>query len=117
MKNVSYWEPDPAGNGTKRPPREMAQTMCPGQCSGHGTCINATCHCDANYTSSDCSLDKRIGPTVKSIASNGLCDVRQRKDCHLVTVTGRNFMNVKTLSCRSTKLLVRIMLQRILILI
>ena len=106
IKNISYWEPDPSSNGTTRPPMKMANTMCPGLCRGNGQCINGTCQCNANYTAADCSIDKNKGPSVKKISSNGLCDVRKRKDCHLVKVTGRNFMNSRTLSCQATKLIV-----------
>ena len=107
VQNVTYWEPNPAKNGSMMPSLEMARTMCPGLCNGHGTCVNGTCICDGNYTAADCSINKNKGPTVKSISSNGTCDVRKRSDCHLVKITGRDFMNVDSLSCRATKLLVR----------
>ena len=102
LKN--YWTSNPTNNGTIGPPMDIANTLCPGLCSGNGKCVNATCICDANYTSADCSVDKSKGPTILSVASNGLCDVRMRNDCHIVRVTGYDFMDSYQLACRATKI-------------
>ena len=103
LKNTSYWEKDPANNGSFVPPKEMADTLCPGLCSGHGTCEKGKCICDANYTSADCSIDKTKGPTIVSIPGKGICDVRNRSDCHSTRITGYDFIDSETLSCRADK--------------
>ena len=104
LKNTTYWKADPANNGTIGPPMEVARTLCPGLCSGHGICVNATCICERNYTSVDCSVDKRKGPSLLFIASGGLCDVRKSNDCEIVRMVGYDFMEASGLSCRATRI-------------
>ena len=106
LKNTSYWEKDPANNGSLVPPTEMADTLCPSLCSGHGKCEKGKCICDLNYTSADCSIDKTSGPTATSIPGNGTCDARNRSDCHLTRITGRDFIDSNALSCRILKVII-----------
>ena len=40
------------------PPPILVENLCPNDCSGHGACVNSTCICNANYTSTDCSMQK-----------------------------------------------------------
>ena len=103
LKNTSYWEKDTAKNGSFAPPKEMADTLCPGLCSGHGKCEKGKCICDANYTSADCSIDKRKGPTLLTVPGNGTCDIRNRSDCHVTRITGHDFIDSDALSCRTIK--------------
>ncbi len=110
LKNVSYWQVDSAKNGSLGPPKAIAETLCPGLCSGNGQCVNATCICNSNYTSADCSIEKNKGPTVTSIPLNGLCDVRKRSDCEKIRVNGRDFLDSDKLSCRSQHLKVKLFL-------
>ena len=101
LKNTSYWEADPSTNGSMVPSLEMGNTLCLGLCSGHGRCVNATCVCDGNFTSADCSIDKNKGPVVMSIPGNGLCDARNRSDCHLIRISGKDFIDSEQLTCLS----------------
>ena len=104
LKNTTYWEADPINNGTFGPPVEFARTFCPSLCSRHGTCVNGSCSCNSNYTSADCSIDVNKGPSLRSIAVGGLCDVRKNKDCLTVRVVGYDFMETSKLSCRAIKI-------------
>eukprot|EP00795_Rhopilema_esculentum_P008755 gene8755-14781_t len=107
LKNTLYWETDPSSNGSMVPSLEMGNTLCPGMCSGNGRCINATCVCDGNFTSADCSIDKNKGPVVTSIPGNGLCDARNRSDCHLIRISGKDFIDSEQLTCLSIKVEVK----------
>ena len=104
LTNTSYWQEDPSKNNTMQPPISIAQTLCPNLCSGHGKCINASCICQAGYTSADCSIDKGRGPTVQSVPLKGLCDIRKRKDCLQIRINGYDFMDSEKLSCRATEI-------------
>ena len=102
-KDTSLWEKDPVDNDKIRLPVEFGNTLCPNFCSGHGTCLKATCICDKNYTSSDCSIQKNTPPTVISIPPDGLCDIRKtNSQCNLVKILGRGYMDSDNLSCRAT---------------
>ena len=102
-KNVSLWEEDPIIKGKMRLPQDFGNTLCPNFCSGHGTCVNATCICNGNYTSSDCSIDKNTPPMIMLIPPDGLCDIQKKNSqCNLVKVPGRGFMDSDKLSCRAT---------------
>ena len=104
LKNTSFWEKDPTNNGSIVPSKELADTLCPRLCSGHGQCEKGKCICDINFSSADCSIDKRKGPTILSIPGNGgTCDARNRSDCHLTRITGQDFIDSETLSCRIVK--------------
>lgn len=102
--NMTYWEKDASKNNTMRPPAILADISCPNLCSGHGTCINATCICSPGFVSIDCSINATMGPTIKSILRNGSCDIRKQKDCTKVSVIGNNFMDSKNLSCHLSEL-------------
>lgn len=45
---------------------EILKTMCPDQCSGHGTYLqeSGTCNCDPNWTGPDCSNGKNFGEII-----------------------------------------------------
>ena len=107
LKNTSYWQKDPEKNGSLGPPKEMADTLCPGLCSGHGRCHKGLCICDTNYTSADCSIDKAKIPTVVSTSGNGTCDVRNRSDCHLTRIAGLDFIDSVSLTCLAAKVIRR----------
>jgi syndecan 4 len=34
---------------------DCSVTFCPGDCFGHGSCVNGVCHCHDNYYGMDCS--------------------------------------------------------------
>ena len=88
-------------------PESFTKLQCPGLCTGHGTCVNSTCICSKNYTSIDCSVDKRRGPTVTSFRDGNTCDLQTMSDCLMVGIIGGNFMETSKSSCRTTKLGVR----------
>ena len=104
LKNTTYWVKDAANNGTHAPTTGISKTLCPGLCSGHGKCVNATCRCDNNHTSTDCSINKNKGPTITLLDASGLCDVRKRNDCNIVRMNGYEFIDTEKLLCRSTKI-------------
>ncbi|KAJ8271772.1 hypothetical protein COCON_G00106310 [Conger conger] len=55
---------------------EALKTMCPDQCSGHGThhSESGTCTCDANWTGPDCSVGKhRTEVCSVDCGSHGVC--------------------------------------------
>ena len=103
LKNTSYWEADPSKNGSMIPSMEMGNTLCPGMCSGHGRCVNATCVCDGNFTSADCSIDKNKGPEMTLVNDSRLCDARNRSDCHLIRISGKDFIDSEQLACLSVE--------------
>lgn len=104
LKNMTFWKADQSKNGTIGPPVDIANTFCPGLCSGNGKCVNATCQCYGQWTSPDCSIDGTKGPTLLSVGGNGLCDVRTSINCNIIRITGYNFMETANLSCRATKI-------------
>ena len=100
LTNISYWKSDASSNGTLAPPVEIMEIRCPGLCSGHGQCVNATCLCDPGFTSDDCSINMTKGATFKSIPNGGLCDIRKRTDCSRIRAIGSDLIDSKNLSCR-----------------
>ena len=52
---------------------------CPGNCTGHGTCFNGTCHCDVGFVRDDCSV---VAQTCdKNCSGHGRC-VDAVCECH-----------------------------------
>ena len=49
-----YWKKD--SKGSLAPPAVIGDSVCPNECSSHGSCVNATCQCDKGYITADCSL-------------------------------------------------------------
>ena len=103
LKNMSYWKPNKQRNGTLEAPKDLRKDMCPGMCSNKGICINSTCSCDEDFTGDDCSVNKTMPPNIESLASNGLCDVQKRNDCHIVRVRGSGYLANDKLACLTTK--------------
>ena len=104
MKNMTYWKPNVENNGALEPPSDLKNEMCPGLCSGNGVCLNATCKCNDPYIGDDCSINKNIPPQIESVGMNGLCDVQNRSNCHIVKIRGSGFLDNEKLGCRITKL-------------
>ena len=94
-------------NDTIIVPENFTKLLCPGLCNGHGTCVNSTCICSENYTSTDCSIDKRRGPTIMSFRDGNTCNLQATSDCHIVRIIGENFMKTSKSTCRTTELIVR----------
>eukprot|EP00111_Clytia_hemisphaerica_P003538 TCONS_00010109-protein len=79
-KANSTTDKDETGPPVFIPPPILVENLCPNDCSGQGACVNSTCICNANFTSTDCSMEKGLPPTVRGISNGGLCDIRKR-DC------------------------------------
>lgn len=60
LKNISLYEQD--ASGKLQPPEKIGKNLCPGDCSGHGKCVNRTCICEKDYTSDDCSMNIKAVP-------------------------------------------------------
>lgn len=103
LRDLKYWKKDSRGN--LAPPEEIGNSLCPNECSGHGTCQNATCICDLEYVTADCSLKKGQTPILRGIPAHGLCDIRKR-DCIRTRVMGMDFMESENLTCRMTEVIV-----------
>ncbi|KXJ11847.1 von Willebrand factor D and EGF domain-containing protein [Exaiptasia diaphana] len=54
LKNISLYQED--ASGKLQPSQKIGDNLCPGDCSGHGDCLNRTCICYKGYTSDDCSM-------------------------------------------------------------
>eukprot|EP00794_Sanderia_malayensis_P012364 gene12364-13634_t len=104
LTNTSFWELDASKNNSLQPPVAIANTLCPNLCSGNGKCVNATCVCNVGFVSADCSIEKNKGPTVQTIAFDGICDVRKRSDCFKIRINGYDFLDSDQLKCRATQL-------------
>ena len=109
LKNTSLWKIDPTRNNTFGPPPDMGNTLCPNLCSGHGSCVNATCICNENFTSVDCSIEMNKAPTVTSIANHGLCDIRKGTGCLRIRVNGWDFIDSANLTCRIQQIKVKLL--------
>ncbi|XP_068690657.1 uncharacterized protein [Montipora foliosa] len=78
--------------------REIAELLCPNDCSFNGKCVNGSCVCRKDYTADDCSMSVYQRPRIIQLQSNGLCDKRVRP-CKKVTVMGSGFLNSTNLTC------------------
>ena len=97
-------------NDTTRHLGDFNGTFCPGLCHGNGICVNSTCICSENYTSIDCSIDKRRGPTLTSIRDGNTCDLQTASDCNVVGIIGGNFMKTAKSACRTKTFTVEVCL-------
>ena len=102
LKNMTYWKPNQNKNGTLEPRLDLKREMCPGLCSGNGVCTNSICKCNEPFTGDDCSVNKKVPPTIESLGSNGLCDAKKHNDCHIVWIRGSDFLDSENLACRTT---------------
>ncbi|XP_065651893.1 von Willebrand factor D and EGF domain-containing protein isoform X3 [Hydra vulgaris] len=101
LRNLSFWE---SGNGNiTGPPVIIAQSVCPNECNGNGACKNGTCICNSGFITSDCSLKEGQSPLLFSIPNSGLCDIRDQ-DCIRTRVTGMDFVDSNSLSCKMTEM-------------
>ena len=104
LQDLTFWKANSSKNGALEPPKDFDKILCPNLCSGHGTCVNATCLCESNYASVDCSVKKNEPPTIRPDKKNVPCDLRKKAHCSVVKVTGGNFIDSEKLACRATKL-------------
>ena len=104
LKNMTYWRLNSKRNGSMEPPSDLEREMCPGLCSGNGVCINSTCKCNEQFIGDDCSVNKKVPPTVQWLGRDGLCDIQEHSDCHIIRIRGRGFLESKNLACYTRKL-------------
>ncbi|CAH1267733.1 VWDE [Branchiostoma lanceolatum] len=97
LKNVTLYDQQD-GNSTALPPAFVGSSLCPGRCSLRGQCVNATCYCDAGYTSSDCSVDMTRPPALVDVRHGRTCDVRSEA-CDVIGVVGDGFLDSRSLRC------------------
>ena len=103
-KNTSFYQN--SEDGELKLDTTFIASLCPSDCSGHGSCSNATCTCDEFYTAADCSISLKDRPYISAIRKNGLCDVRTRP-CGNVRIYGFPFLNSKNLTCHVQEYKVR----------
>ncbi|XP_013398006.1 mucin-17 [Lingula anatina] len=77
---------------------ELTENLCPGNCSGNGTCVEGQCQCNSGLGGADCSTDLDAPPLVAGIPGDGLCDVRTGT-CNSSEVYGESFVDSDTLKC------------------
>ncbi|XP_057308609.1 von Willebrand factor D and EGF domain-containing protein-like isoform X3 [Hydractinia symbiolongicarpus] len=102
LRDLKYWK---NGSSGVSPPIEIGDSVCPNECSGRGSCQNATCVCDKDYITADCSLKKGQAPTLLGVPFNGLCDIR-KQDCYRTRVMGMDFIDSTSLTCRMTEVVI-----------
>ncbi|XP_068711982.1 von Willebrand factor D and EGF domain-containing protein-like [Montipora foliosa] len=77
---------------------EVAQLLCPNDCTFNGKCVNGSCVCNKDYTANDCSISIYQTPSIARIQGNGLCD-RRKRPCKKATIQGVDFLNSRNLTC------------------
>ncbi|PFX12900.1 von Willebrand factor D and EGF domain-containing protein [Stylophora pistillata] len=86
------------GNSSSSILTNIAQKMCPNDCSLNGKCVNASCICNEGFTAKDCAMSLGNAPFISMLQGSGLCDKRQRP-CKKVTVMGNGFINSTNVTC------------------
>ncbi|XP_077864331.1 von Willebrand factor D and EGF domain-containing protein-like [Saccoglossus kowalevskii] len=90
-----YWE---LHDGVLAPPSTILSLLCPADCSGHGTCVNALCDCETGYGGTDCRVDMTQPPQVYTAHHSGVCDI-DMESCQHITIYGVNFVESEEISC------------------
>ncbi|PFX16674.1 Neurogenic locus notch-like protein 2, partial [Stylophora pistillata] len=57
---------------------QVAELLCPNDCTFNGKCVNGSCVCYKDYTASDCSMSIYQKPEIYRLQEDGLCDRRKR---------------------------------------
>ncbi|KAL9972518.1 hypothetical protein ACROYT_G018840 [Oculina patagonica] len=76
----------------------LAERLCPNDCTFNGKCVNSSCICNKGFTSNDCAISTTQIPTLSMLQGNGLCD-RRKRSCRKVTVMGSGFLNSTNMTC------------------
>ncbi|XP_056003375.1 uncharacterized protein LOC125657435 isoform X3 [Ostrea edulis] len=74
------------------------ESICPNNCSSHGTCEGGNCTCYSGYGGSDCSFDLLGPPTITDVPSAGLCDL-SASSCNEATIMGKYFFENMDSNC------------------
>ena len=82
---------------------DLQRVLCENACSGHGECTTgAQCSCADGWAGSDCSINTLAPPDVR-VVSDLVYDVtgtQPRMSPQEIQLTGSNFMNSPSLTCR-----------------
>ncbi|XP_061198091.1 uncharacterized protein LOC133206177 isoform X2 [Saccostrea echinata] len=75
----------------------ISSFLCPGNCSGNGLCVNATCSCFDGFLGTDCSGKLSVPPKDFLLPLNGLCDISSR-ECLKTNIMG--FFDVENVTAK-----------------
>ncbi|XP_068703048.1 von Willebrand factor D and EGF domain-containing protein-like isoform X2 [Montipora foliosa] len=78
--------------------QEVADLLCPNDCTFNGKCVNGSCVCNKDYTAKDCSISIYQRPSIARIQGKGLCD-RRKRPCKKAAVQGRDFLDSPNMTC------------------
>ncbi|KAL4219880.1 hypothetical protein ACF0H5_020291 [Mactra antiquata] len=70
----------------------IEDNSCPGNCSGHGDCIQGLCVCFEGFGTDLCLLLLSIPPILVEYGDEGLCDVSSGSTCDFILIVSDGFI-------------------------